>query len=137
MNKATSGEKLWRIATVFLMIVLALNLMIFFSQIKHHSSRGYAYEYSEFSRAVQKKDYPRLVDAVVNNDTRGLKAQKDTSQFSLLAEYYHAAMLRHAFAVNGDNAAAEGQQQIMESLKSAMTDSEILTAADEIQNYYS
>ena len=136
MNKLkTAGKnRTLFIVVIILAVLLVINVLIFVNRL--YDTRDYEYEYSDLSHAVKERSYSELASMVKHNDKSIKKPKEDTTDFSLLMDFYEAANMYDCYALSGDTERAAEQAEHMDELESRMTDEEVIAAAEELRSLY-
>ena len=135
MNRTGSRNRLFRFFMAVLIILFAAGLFMLAAELGEWNHGKSAYQYSELQKCAEKRDYPELISMLAYNEIYGLKTEKDTAEFSTLAEYYENAMLYHAYEKNGDAEITEEYAEKLDVLLNGMNDEDIIKAAEAIRTY--
>lgn len=124
MNKKQSMKAPASVIILILVILLAINVLVFTIRLSSALTSGYTNEYSDLMRSAERLDMPELADGVFRNETNNRTPQQDTSDMKNLVDFYDAAFLRYA----GEESASSK----MEAASSAIGSEKVQNIANEL-----
>lgn len=131
-----ASAKLFRLAVIALIAVLAINTLIFVLKVGKTSYYNEATEYSDLKYYLDNEDYPNLARLASTNEAMNLKTVNDTSSFVYFADFYQAAFLYKAYKDAGESEKAEKALSAAKESLSLITDADFTDAINNVKAMY-